>query len=176
VRRYLRWAVRRLPGGPDRTSIPCTPSGRFVGELFVCDAGARDRWVSPADVARLNRVLRADVEIRFDLVAEFGPESGGGVGCRSEACGSAVATLVHYLEDGRLETASSSISFVGSRRDRLRLMASAVGECAMALGLGTGVYGEAALGGTAQRAADAAPIGSSYGRHGGSRRARLESS
>lgn len=112
------------------------------------------RW--GCDVERLNRLLRSG--LTFYIEPDGGRDPPGPVrggllpapvraraGCvhRGRAAEGAVATrgvLVMVFEDGRRQTASCSIPIGGSERGRLLAISRGLSECAMALGLGTGVY------------------------------------
>jgi hypothetical protein len=108
------------------------------------------------DVERLNRILRSG--LTFSLEPEFearrperirngpsGPErcrpavSGRGHGSVGEAR-RARGVLLMVGEDGRCRSAACSVPITGSERRRRLSISRGLSECAMALGLGTGVY------------------------------------
>lgn len=65
-----------------------------------------------------------------------GFERGEPPGASLEASG----VLVQGCAGGVLRTASRAVTLAAARRDRLLALASCLAECAMDLGLGTGIY------------------------------------
>ncbi len=140
-----RWWVRRSSRNPARRrpSPAADPSGNRV-----------TRW--RYDVERVNRLLRSGLTFYIEPGGGRGPpeptdggswspRGGGGRGsadaaCEGERARPAKGVLVMVLEDGRRRTAACSIPITGSDRGRRLSIARGLSECAMALGLGAGVY------------------------------------
>ncbi len=79
------------------------------------------------DVERLNGNLRPD--LRFAVVAD----------------GTVTGVLVVEFAGGRRRRADHPVLIAGERRRRLHSLAASLAECAMSLGLGTGIYRRGAL-------------------------------
>ncbi len=79
------------------------------------------------DVERLTGSLRPD--LRFAVVAD----------------GTVTGVLVVEFAGGRRRRADHPVLIAGERRRRLHSLAASIAECAMSLGLGTGIYRRGAL-------------------------------
>ena len=88
--------------------------------------------VEPGDLERLNSLLNAD--LRFEM--DFREPHGGGT---------TSGILVCEPPHGLRRTATCPVVFSRRRRKFLHSLSGSLAECAMALGLGAGVYCEHAL-------------------------------
>ena len=98
------------------------------------------RGVDPDDLVRLNSLLNADLRFEVDSIE---PRGGG----------TASGILVCQSSRGFQRTATYPVMFSRRRRKLLHSLCGSLAECAMALGLGAGVYCERALTGGAYRCA-----------------------
>jgi len=139
----------------DGCAGPAASPARRLRSPVAHPAGSRVTWWR-CDVERLNRLLRSGLTFHVEPDGGQGAPvfAGGGQpsltrlaasecarpspGGRSAS--SARGVLVMVLEDGRRRTAACSIPITDSERGRRLSISCGLSECAMALGLGTGVY------------------------------------
>jgi hypothetical protein len=128
---------------------PCGQAAGSVGGVTV--AGARalgSPTLSGEDIARLNGVL-AD-HLRFAIQAgsaaatDRDPREARGMRPGREDVASGVLTMT--LPDGATRTVTRPLVATGRRRYLLLSLSTCLAECAMALGLGAGVYRRSARG------------------------------
>ena len=100
--------------------------------------------VDPGDLTALNELLGSG--LRFAVVPEERHEPRRahrrGVGQSSVHSASPLASgvLTYRPSDGRIAVASFPVACTSARRRLLHSLAGSLAECAMDLGLGTGVY------------------------------------
>jgi hypothetical protein len=99
------------------------------------------------DVEHLNGLLRSG--LTFHVEADGGRERAA-VGAQGRGP-RARGVLVMALDDGRRRVAACAVAIVGSERGRRLSMSRGLSECAMALGLGVGVYRRRTWSGSAPR-------------------------
>lgn len=135
------------PGRWGREGSMC--AGRFsmtrsqTGRAMDSSAVGSEEEAFADEIARLNGMLSAGLSFRLaavDHVAYLEPPPPGGPSFRAAPL-VASGVLVHGRRDGALRVASRPVMLAPKRRDRLLALASCLAECAMDLGLGTGVYG-----------------------------------
>ena len=94
--------------------------------------------MDPDDLVRLNSLLNADLRFEVDSI-----EAHGG--------GTASGILVCESSRGFQRTATYPVMFSRRRRKLLHSLSESLAECAMALGLGAGIYCERARPGNVSR-------------------------
>lgn len=131
-----------------------SPARPWRPSLAPPAGGLLTRWRS--DIERLNRILRSGLTFSLEPEVEAQrpgcrrgglPHAGGlredeparARGSVGEA-GRARGVLLMVCEDGRHRSATCSVPITGSERRRRLSISRGLSECAMALGLGTGVY------------------------------------
>jgi len=111
--------------------------------------GRRERLsgtaIDPADLARLNSTLRADIS--FDVKQSCcgdstaaAPDSFASRNVVRLRGPAAMGVLVHTAANGGSKSASCPVVCSQARRQLLHSLAGSLAECAMTLGLGAGVY------------------------------------
>ncbi len=114
----------------------------------------RGGTVDPDDLARLNSLLGAD--LRFAVESTCSCDSGcaepdaragcggqsvrAGCGPTREPASTARGVLMHGASGGRQRSAWFPVVCSRARRKLLHSLAGSLAECAMALGLGAGIY------------------------------------
>jgi len=114
--------------------------GRGDGGTRAARATHPRRGVDPDDLVRLNSLLNADLRFEVDSI-------------ELHCGGTASGILVCESSRGFQRTATYPVMFSRRRRKLLHSLSGSLAECAMALGLGAGVYCERALTGAADRCA-----------------------
>ena len=114
--------------------MTCRDRGRLEkdSETRRLRATCSRRRVEPDDLSRLNSLL--EVGLRFEL--DTGETRGAGTGS---------GILVCESSRGTRQTARYPVMLSGERRKLLNSLSRSLAECAMALGLGAGVYSERTL-------------------------------
>jgi len=147
-----------------RASIaPHKHSGRTGRALpSGCSGRPRSGSIDPGDVARLNSRLAENLLFAVESTWSRDAARVGRDACveRSparEATATVRGVLVYWASEGRQRSASFPVICSVVRRRLLHSLARSLAECAMALGLGAGVYREshAARSTNGSRAADA---------------------
>lgn len=130
-----RWAVGAVPD-PE----PCLSRGFDLTEVRSRDAAISSGRVA-ADLARLNRALA--VNLRFGVASPnsvVGEVSARRSGRRAEEGPAEAGILEMELSGGATRRAIHLIAANSPHRRHLHLLAACLAECAMELGLGTGIY------------------------------------